>query len=667
MPVEPAENRNEAERANKSLLSRVFSVDHVIPVVAGLAVFAVLVWLWSSNVGIVVAAIVSGVVTGVTWAFTAKSQRGPDLRSVLEGFPMLGAIPADESGPAPALTESDTAHRYTGLLGEIEARTTGRVVLVSSPAPGQGSSTVSLNVAIAAAKAGRRVMLIDADPSPHGIGRFLSSGNSPGLSDVAAGTATLAEATRMWTVDDGTRFPMLPSGSDLSDVGALAGLLVADALDTVSERADLIVIDVPPILWSDATPELGRHADGTILVLSDTADATVVSNAISQLDSVGAPVLGYVRNRSKGTKKLAPPWFRKAGVRAVGMAAGLLVLFALFTGLTLWNSWRSVETQSFSRAEVQALASDPTASVEEASEDEEISEDDARDAENNTPGTTAPGQAYETVLLIGSDEVAGAADVILYLVLPTNGADPFMVSLPRDLYVENPCTGRQGRINTLMRGCESEGINGPTLLAFQVGQFTGIEVDNFALFDFQGFEKIIDGVGGVEICVDYPVRDEKAQLSLPAGCTNATGAQALAWVRSRHTEQKINGSWRTVPGAGDLLRNQHQQDVIIELFKKLKTFDSPAQLTDSVASLADTFVLSDTLGLSDAVNLAWSIRGIDIETINRIEIPVRLTRSKTGQSILVAKAPFDEVLKELYGGSLPSEDLGPEEASAQSR
>lgn len=354
-------------------------------------------------------------------------------------------------------------------------------------------------------------------------------------------------------------------------------------------------------------------------------------------------------------------------MRAVGMATGLLMLFALFTGLTLWNSWRSVETQSFSREEVQALASDPTPSVEGVSEDEEVSEDDARDAENNTPGTTAPEQAYETVLLIGSDEVAGAADVILYLVLPTNGADPFMVSLPRDLYVENPCTGRQGRINTLIRGCESEGINGPSLLAFQVGEFTGIEVDNFALFDFQGFEKIIDGVGGVEICVENPVRDEKAQLSLPAGCTNATGAQALAWVRSRHTEQKINGSWRTVPGAGDLLRNQHQQDVIIELFKKLKTFDSPAQLTDSVASLADTFVLSDTLGLSDAVNLAWSIRGIDIETINRIEIPVRLTRSKTGQSILVAKAPFDEVLMELYGGGLPSEDLGPEEASAKSR
>ena len=54
-------------------------------------------------------------------------------------------------------------------------------------------------------------------------------------------------------------------------------------------------------------------------------------------------------------------------------------------------------------------------------------------------------KAQEVKRLI--DGVPGAADVILYLVRPTNGAEPFMVSLPRDLYVENPCTGGNTRIN----------------------------------------------------------------------------------------------------------------------------------------------------------------------------------------------------------------------------
>lgn len=144
----------------------------------------------------------------------------------------------------------------------------------------------------------------------------------------------------------------------------------------------------------------------------------------------------------------------------------------------------------------------------------------------------------------------------------------------------------------------------------------------------------------------------------------ATGQQALAWVRSRHTQQMVNGSWRPVPGAGDLLRNKHQQEVILELFKALKTFGSPTELTTQVAGLAHTFTLDDTLSIVGAVNLAWRMRDIDLEGINRLEIPVRLARSKSGDSILLATASFDEVLMSVYGGSLPHEDSSGGESPA---
>jgi len=646
----------------------VFTIANLFALVLGVSTFFAIIYVRSTNLSIAVASIVGGFVAGSVWFVLARRGTQPNLRSVLEPFALLGAIPADESGPAPALSDGDTTDRYTGLLREVEGRTTGRVILVSSPTPGQGSSTVSLNLAIAAARAGRRVMLIDADSSPNGISRFISSGRSPGLSDIASGQTMLAEATRMWTLDDGTRFPVLPSGTDSIHVDDLSGLFVADALDVVSEHADLILIDVPPIVWSDATPELGAHADGTILVLSDTAHPDPVIEAIERLEEAGAPVLGYVRNKSKGSSNLSPSIVRPAILRALGVTIGLLLAYALFTGATLWSSWRSVETRSFTTAAVVDVDSGPSS----AGGDSAIGDNAAGEAESNpetlfnTPGTSAPTEAYQTFLLIGNDVLSGASDVILYLVLPTNGADAFMVSLPRDLYVDNLCTGGSSRINVLIRGCESKDINGPSLLAYEVGQFTGIEVDHFALFDFDGFEGIIDAVGGVEICLEYPVRDQKAELSMPAGCTNASGEQALSWVRSRKTQQKINGSWKSVPGASDLSRNQNQQDVIIELFKKLKEFDSPTDLTASVASLADTFILDDQLGLTDAVNLAWNIRGIDLDSINRLEIPVRLARSSTGQSILIATATFDEVLLETYGGSLPSEKANLEEASLPS-
>jgi anionic cell wall polymer biosynthesis LytR-Cps2A-Psr (LCP) family protein len=169
---------------------------------------------------------------------------------------------------------------------------------------------------------------------------------------------------------------------------------------------------------------------------------------------------------------------------------------------------------------------------------------------------------------------------------------------------------------------------------------------------------VVDAVGGVEICLDYPVRDAKAELDLPAGCTDATGAQALSWVRSRKTQQLVGGSWRSVPGASDFQRNEHQQDVIIQLFSQLKAFDSPKQLTTKAASLAENFVLDDGFSITEAVNLAWGLRSIDIDSIKRLELPVRLTRSTKGQSIVVLTAPFDEVLRDAYGSLLPSEDGG---------
>lgn len=647
---------------------RALSPANILSTLVALSFFLVGINVWGTNRGILVSAIVAGAAAGLVWWIVTRFTTGPTLESSIEQIALLGSIPVDKSGPAPTLSGTEAIDRYTGLLREIEGQTTGRILLVSSPGPGQGASTVSLNLAIAATMAGRRVMLVDADPSPNGLGSFLSTGSSPGLSDVAAGTATMSEAARMWELDDGTRFPMLPSGDTLANAKGLSGVLVADALDAVSERADLIIIDVPPVLWSNATPELGAHADGTILVVADSADPAAVTRAIGDLEKAGAPVLGYVRNRSTGSHKLAPVWWRRATVHGLVTAAVLLGFLAAFTGAQLAYSWNRVETESLNTSAILntpvASGSDDPAETSTDAADVELEAGDEPPAE--IPGTTAPEQAYETFLLIGGDEVSGAADVILYLVQPTNGTDAFMVSLPRDLYVENACTGGNSRINALIHGCASKDINGPSLLSYTVGQFTGIEVDHFAKFDFDGFEEIIDAVGGVEICVDYAVRDKKAQLALPEGCTKATGEQALAWVRSRHTLQNVNGSWKSVPGASDLLRNQHQQDVIIELFKELKSFDSPSELTAQVAGLADAFVLDDTLSITDAVGLAWAIRDIDLANINRLEIPVRLTRSKSGQSIIVATVPFDELLVTVYGGKLPTETGEAQESAAQS-
>jgi LCP family protein required for cell wall assembly len=194
-----------------------------------------------------------------------------------------------------------------------------------------------------------------------------------------------------------------------------------------------------------------------------------------------------------------------------------------------------------------------------------------------------------------------------------------------------------------------EGVGGVA-----VEDFTGIKVDNFAIFNFAGFEQIINGVGGVEICSGDPLCDAKSYLDFPGGCLDADGAMTLAWVRSRKTQQLVNGSWRSVPGASDLLRNEHQQDVLIKLATKLRTFESPTDLSNKIEELSNAFVVDDGLSLSEPLSLAWSLRDVDVTTIERLVVPVKLGRTTSGQSILRATKPFDEVLEEFYPELLSS-------------
>jgi LCP family protein required for cell wall assembly len=371
----------------------------------------------------------------------------------------------------------------------------------------------------------------------------------------------------------------------------------------------------------------------------------------STLYLVGAAILAALAGLSVwwlvdtqwSNEPVDPSWRGFVG-RLAATTAMLLVLSVAIASVQVAMSWSNVDRAGYTLEAAQTALGELTSSTTMAPDESPVS--------TTTSLPPLPDETYRSVLLIGGDELSGNGDVILYLVLPTNDQAPFMMSFPRDLYVDNPCTGGEGRINVLAKGCDKKDINGGTLLSVQVSEMTGINVDHFATFDFAGFVEIIDAVDGIALCLEYPVRDSRAQLDLPAGCMNVDGDQALAWVRSRHTEEYRNGGWYSMPGASDLLRNEHQQDVILKLFQKLKRFDSPRQLANTINQLTDAFTLSDTIGATEAVALAWSLRDIELATIKRLEIPVRLTRSPTDQSILVATTSPRDVIEAEYSTEL---------------
>ena len=126
----------------------------------------------------------------------------------------------------------------------------------------------------------------------------------------------------------------------------------------------------------------------------------------------------------------------------------------------------------------------------------------------------------------------------------------------------------------------------------------------------------------------------------------ADGSTTLNWIRSRKTQEYVDGRWRRVSNVSDLTRNERQRELILTVFQRAAEFSSPQEMTAVVSSMADAFVLDDGLGLGAAVDLAWNNRGLDPNTIIRPTIPITDHRTERGAAVLIPTKSFQDVLDE---------------------
>ena len=280
--------------------------------------------------------------------------------------------------------------------------------------------------------------------------------------------------------------------------------------------------------------------------------------------------------------------------------------------------------------------------------------------ENSTADKNIDG--YSVYLLIGSDErsenssasrgyVEGArADVIILGLIGEDSEIKHLISIPRDVLISNQCTKEVERINSTYtkNDCGNKAEN----LAASIRNLTGIKINHFASFDFEGFEKIIDSFNGVEICVDQTQR-EGFSFELQEGCQTVMGSTALNWVVSRNTEvlvgEKVideNGNdqseWKTMQGVSDLSRNQRQQYIILQLLNEIRNFNSLNELTSFINALEDTFVIDENLTLNKAINLLWDFRGVDLDSIKQHSLPVENYELTDGRQVLIMTENFSE-------------------------
>ena len=237
-----------------------------------------------------------------------------------------------------------------------------------------------------------------------------------------------------------------------------------------------------------------------------------------------------------------------------------------------------------------------------------------------------PKEAQETgtlnYVLLGSDsrdpgnEGNGRSDTIMLVHLNAKRTKAYIVSFPRDMYVNIPGYGKN-KINA------AYAFGGAPLAVRTLESLTGVRMDHVVLIDFEGFIRLTEDLHGVT--VTNKTAFSSHGIDYPKGKITIAGEEALWFVRERHQ----------LPG-GDLDRAENQRNVIKAIVQKglsAKVISDPATFTTFIGNVAKHLTVDNELSDGEIRRTALSLRltGKDIELL---QAPISgFGTSRDGQSI----------------------------------
>ena len=243
----------------------------------------------------------------------ARIRTPEEMRKVL-GYPVLGQIPQLPKGATELAREvglvshtmprSPSSEAYKMVRTKLEQIRRSRpvqVVLVTSPNSGDGKSVTASNLGITLAHAGRRVLLVDADlrrPTQDWIHKLpRQRGLVHVLRDLLP-VRSVVQQSAVENLDVVTAGPEVTGPSELLATGCLPAFL-----ESVRQSYDVVIIDSPPVLAVTDASIIGHLVDGVILVVrDDTMRHRDAERVVEMLETMGAPVLGTVLNRTSVEK-----------------------------------------------------------------------------------------------------------------------------------------------------------------------------------------------------------------------------------------------------------------------------------------------------------------------------------------------------------------------------
>jgi LCP family protein required for cell wall assembly len=205
----------------------------------------------------------------------------------------------------------------------------------------------------------------------------------------------------------------------------------------------------------------------------------------------------------------------------------------------------------------------------------------------------------ERQLATGIDIGGHRSDTILVLHIPSSGR-PLLISIPRDSYVDIPGYG-WNKVNA------AYSFGGPRLLAKTVQNATGLRIDHYMGIGFGGLVNVVNAIGGVRMCLPRALHDRAAGLHLKKGCQTLNGAEALGFVRTRHSFANQ-----------DLQREQNQRIFIKALLSKmtgLGTILNPFAVLPAAFGSAGALKVDEGTHLYQLMSVAFALRHPETTTV----------------------------------------------------
>jgi LCP family protein required for cell wall assembly len=268
---------------------------------------------------------------------------------------------------------------------------------------------------------------------------------------------------------------------------------------------------------------------------------------------------------------------------------------------------------------------------------------DARIQRVRVGGLQAPKESGpENVLLVGSTDRCGLerqdpgfglcsegvtginSDVVMILHLDAARHTAAVLSIPRDTFVPNARTTGAYKIDAAL-------YEGSAQLVHAIEDAFGIPINHYVELNFDGFQAVVDAVGGIRMFFPEPVFDSFSGLNAPTtGCQNLNGFAALAVARARHLQYKppsvATGNpdqWPADPES-DLSRIRRDHEFLRVLAATVARRGLSNPLTDRklLAALSPQLEVDTTFTLADMTRLVLAFHALDPYTVPQLTLPV---------------------------------------------